>query len=281
MLMRKFRRNNKEPYEVINSRPREDSAVTLPAPIATNAGLNFFDLPAELRNAIYDFVISDATLSLPSSVFSSTSRRLSKLPALPLRRRKSLAQAPINGLLLASRQCRREYLTFLLSTVEVVVEVKDFDFESLMRVSSGLGDLEAKALESNPNLKLHLITQNCTTKDLTLLRRWLDYRHAPNGLSGLAYLGVSLPWKYEFPLEKLLPPTTMGRVRLLRELEYYADTVSTLEVDVAECQREELKAIILAFESKALWLEDDLGWLGERSKSAVRNLRGLAGGGVH
>ena len=161
----------------------------------------------------------------------------------------------------------------LFSTVSVVIEVKDFDFENLIRASRSLGELEVKALKSNRNLIVHLITQNCTARDLTALRKWLDFRRD--------FDEVCLPWKYEFPLEKLLPSTTMGRVRLLRELEYYSDTVSMLEVDVEESQKAELKAVIEAFECKAAWLEGDLGWLGERSKSMVRNLRGLAGGGVH
>ena len=267
-IFRRLRRNSKDSVEVSPPfRPREDSGVTLtPSEQSTPARLNFFDLPAELRNHIYEWVISDTTLSLPSSVFAP-----SKRPKLPLKRRKSLP-TPINGLLLASQQCRREYLAVLLSNVSVVVEVKDFDFEGLMRVSSTLRGLEAKALQTNPNLRVHLVTQNCTTRDLLQLKRWLDHRK---------YDEVNLPWKYEFPLDKLQPPTTMGKVRLLRELEYYADTVATLAVDVAEAQQAELRSIIEAFESQAMELEDSLGWLGERNKSAVRNLRGLAGGGVH
>ena len=81
-------------------------------------------------------------------------------------------------------------------------------------------------------------------------------------------------------MDKLLPATTMGRVRLLRELEYYADTIATLVVDVEEGQQAELQKIMHAFETKANWIEDDLGWLGQRSKTMPRNIRGLAGGGL-
>jgi hypothetical protein len=73
----------------------------------------------------------------------------------------------------------------------------------------------------------------------------------------------------------------MGRVRLLRELEYYADSIAALTVDLeAEEQKAELGRVIQAHEAKATWLEDDLGWLGQRSKVIGRNVRGLAGGGL-
>ena len=265
-MLRKLRRNSKERVDVASTRCREDSAVTVPSESTSDeTKLTFFDLPAELRNAIYEFVISDAVLTLPCAI-STTSRR-SKL----LLKKRKAALAPINGLLLASRQCRREYLAALLSSVSVVVEIKDFEFESLIRVSCSLDELELEALQSNRNLVLQLNTQNCTVKDLASLRRWLDYRRMDE---------ANLTWKYEFPLDRLLPQTTMGRVRLLRELEYYADSISTLLVDAEGEQQTELQSIIEAFQSKALWLEDNLGWLGQRQKSMPRNLRGLAGGGL-
>lgn len=66
----------------------------------------------------------------------------------------------------------------------------------------------------------------------------------------------------------------------MRELEYYADTISTLMVDVEEGQQEELREIINAFESKAAVLGDGLGEESERSIGNARNVRGLAGGGL-
>ena len=267
-MLRKLRWNSREPTDAASPHSCEDGAVADSAQASEEKQSNrltFFDLPAELRNEIYDHVISDTTLSLPSNIFASSRRS-----RLPLMRRKSVAPQ-INGLLLASRQCHREYLSLLLSTVSVIVEVNDFDFAPIMRVSSGLGELESQALRSNRNLVLHLNTRNCTAKDMNSLRRWLDFRKTET---------LGLPWKYEFPIDKLLPPNSMGKVRLCRELEYYADTISALAVDVEAEQQQELRAIIDAFESKAMWLEDDLGWLGQRSKSVSRNVRGLAGGGL-
>lgn len=271
-MLRKLRRGSKEPSEsgLLTMRARKDSAAILPLPPTetepepSHTGPQFLDLPAELRNCIYEFIICDATLSLPCTA------GLSKKSKLSLRRRRQV-ETPINGLLLANRQLRQEYLSILLSTASVVVEVKDFDFDHVARVSSGLAYADMKALQSNRNLVLQLHTQNCTTKDVSMLRRWLDFRKGND---------TNLPWNYEFPLDRLLPGTTMGRVRLLRELEYYADTIATLVVDLDDSQQAEMKRVIEAFETKAMWLEDDLGWLGQRSKSVSRGVRGLAGGGL-
>jgi hypothetical protein len=273
-MLRKLRRNSREPSEDVSSlASRVDSSSTVAIESVTEENavsrISFFDLPAELRNAIYESVISDATLSLPTSLFN-----VSRKPKLRLRRKKNSASPPINGLLLASRQCRQEYLSVLLSTISVVVEIKDFDFENLIRVSAMLSPEELESLQANRNLMLHLHTRNCTQKSLIQLRSWLEFRstQAPS---------QRLPWNYEFPLYRLLPPTTMGRVRLLRELEYYADSIAALTVDLeAEEQKAELGRVIQAHEAKATWLEDDLGWLGQRSKVIGRNVRGLAGGGL-
>ena len=240
----------------------------------TPRGPNFMDLPAELRNRVYEFLISDMTLSLPSpsnGPLSSLRKGKSRLALFRRNSRQASTETPLNGLLLANRQLRQEYLSMLLATASVVVEVKDFDFEQVARVSSALAYADMKALQSNRNLKLQLVTQNCTTKDLASLRRWLDFRKGND---------TNLPWNYEFPLHRLLPGTTMGRVRLLRELEYYADTIATLVVDLHGQQQYEIKQIIEAFEIKAKELEDDLGWLGQRGKSVSRGVRGLAGGGI-
>ena len=240
--------------------------------------LNFFDLPAELRNAIYEHVVTGATLSLTSTIDEESLRS-----KLSWKKRKSVS-TPINGLLLASQQCRREYLSVLLTSMDVVVEVIDFDFENLMRVSATLGEFEKHALRSNRHLRLQLITQNCTPKMMLGVRRWLDHR-SKNLESNLPWKykkhDADLPWKYEFPLQKLLPPTTMGRVRLYKEVEYYAYTLGKLRNEVPETQHSELKAIVEAFQESASWLEKDLGLVGQRTRLLTRNLRGLAGGGYH
>jgi hypothetical protein len=277
-MLKILRRERKDSAIDVSGASRAGSSATVSLVTTTTSedttshmkasGISFFDLPAELRNAIYDFVISDATLSLPTNLFSG-----SKKPKLRLKKKKSSATPPINGLLLASKQCRKEYLSVLLSTISVVVEIKDFDFDNLMRVSATLSPEQLESLQSNRQLTLHLHTRNCTQKSLHHLRAWLEFRHQQPA-------SQRLPWKYEFPLDRLLPPTTMGRVRLLRELEYYADSIATLVDLEAEEQKAELGRVIQAHEEKAQWLEEDLEWLGQRSKAMARNVRGLAGGGL-
>jgi hypothetical protein len=306
-MLRKLRRERKDSaIDVSPADSRAGSSVTITPTVSMGsasstddttppptrpAGISFFDLPAELRNEIYECVISDATLSLPPNLFAGARK-----PKLRLKKKKSSASAPINGLLLASRQCRKEYLSILLTTISVVVEIKDFDFDNLMRVSATLNPEDLESLQSNRNLVLHLHTRNCTQKSLTQLRAWLDFRaQQPSS--------QRLPWRYEFPLDRLLPPTTMGRVRLLRELEYYADSIATL-VDHAPTvqagegvmahsgeggkgkeaedggRKEELARVMQAHEEKAMWLEEDLEWLGQRHKAMAVHVRGLAGGGL-
>lgn len=262
---------------------RQDSAVvatpttpTIPTTPSTPTTstipqVTFFDLPPELRNLIYASLIHDATLSLGTN---STSLHPKQKPKFQFRRRKS-APTPINGLLLASRQCRHEYLSLLLSTVRIVIEVHDFSFEHLTKVSSALAPSDLEALRLNPRLTIHLHTHNCTEKNLRLLRRWLVYR-----TESQKKRDAGLPWIYEFPLESLLPSTRMGRLRLLRELEYYVDTLSRLAIELQGAQLVELQAIIVAFETKATWLEEHLGAVGQSQKLMLRDVRGLMGGGV-
>lgn len=267
-MLVKLRRDGKGPAEAVSLDAIRPSTTIHHE--ASPARVSFFTLPAELRNDIYEQVISDATLTLPATLCTAT---IGQRAREALRRRKPRPSANnINGLLLASKQCRHEYRSILLSTVSVVVEVKDFDFANLIRVSSSLRQDERRSLQANPNLHLHLDTRNCTKRDMASLRRWLEYR---------ANAETQLPWHYEFPLTRRLPPSTMGEVRLVRELEYYADTLSGILFDLPEEQQSELRAVIDAFESKATALEQHLGRLGQRSRSFSRDLRGLAGGGVH
>lgn len=158
----------------------------------------------------------------------------------------------------------------LFSCGLIAVEVKDFDFEGVMRVSSALDTAEVQALLLNPNLTIQLVLQNCRPRDLNNLRKWLDHRRDHP---------IHLPWKYEFATDRLLPPTTNGRIRLLRELAYYADTISMLAPELHETQKAELRLIVGALLEKVEWLEETVGRPGERSTNYSRNVRGLAGGG--
>ncbi|KAK5135227.1 hypothetical protein LTR08_005476 [Meristemomyces frigidus] len=214
---------------------------------------SFFDLPAEIRNAIYELLAVDSILTLP------------------IRKGKQKAPLPTSGLLIASRQCRKEYLPLLYSTAPVIVDIKDFDFSTLMRVVSSLYSTELKALKENPNLIIRLQTQNCTREDSNALRRWLVRR--ADSLD-------RLPWRYEAAATE--PSGAMGRFRLLREQRYYAERLKRLQFRLEDTLQWELQAIIQAFDRKAAELD---GTLEERDRNwdvnARTAARGLPGGGIH
>lgn len=280
-MLKKLRRERKDSAIDVSPLPLRGAAMASVSEENSNSnttttttmGIGFFDLPAELRNEIYELVISDATLNLPTPHLLSALRKPGG--KLRLKKKKPGTTAPINSLLLASKQTRKEYLSVLLSTIPVEISIHDLDFTHLTRVSSSLNAADLASLHANKNLALHLHTRNCTQRSLQHLLRWLAFRAAQPA-------SQRLPWRYEFPLGRLLPPSTMGKVRLLRELEYYADSVATLAVDLeTEAQRAELAEVVRAHEVQAAALEEDLEWLGQRSKALSRNVRGLAGGGFY
>lgn len=144
--------------------------------VATHAELNFFDLPAELRNKIYEYNTIDLRLRL-------FDRRIHKWAAQ--------RSAAIPGLLLASRRCRQEYLPILLATAPIECPIYSFDFKNVMRVASGLYSMERKALRANENLVLVLVLARTNARGsherITNLRRWAAQR--ADSLD-------RLPWSY-------------------------------------------------------------------------------------
>ena len=243
-MLKKIRNLSSSKGPGSRAQSRRDSVVTAPSPIepipATRGKLTFFDLPAEIRNVIYEELVSDTTLSLPAY-------RKQKLPPQP------------NGLLLASKQCRREYVPLLLSTAPIIVEVRDFDFSNLIRIVGGLYSMELKAMRANPNLIIHLRTQNCARENMATLRRWLVNR--ADSLD-------RLPWRYEI------------RVRLLQESEYYAGRLRRKHLNMDDTLQWELDAIIAAFERKAVELDGTTPGYEKTSRGLTRNVRGLSGGGL-
>ena len=253
-LFRKLRRSNKDTIPGFSS-ARLDSIANKPSLIEAidPSRPSFFDLPAEIRNAIYELLAEETILTIAP------------------RRDKHKPPPPVSGLLLASRQCRREYLPLLYSTAPIVIDIKDFDFSALMRVVSGLYRTELKALRENPNLIIRLWTQNCTREDTNALRRWLVQR------------GDSLdrlPWRYECAVTE--PTTTIARYRLLREQQYYAIRLLRLQVRLEDTLQWELEAIIAAFDKNAKELDGTLEEK-DRNRDALARFaaRGLAGGGIH
>ncbi|KAK5128567.1 hypothetical protein LTR85_003238 [Meristemomyces frigidus] len=257
-ILKKLRRSSKDAISELQPGSRPDSLATQPSILAaTDASRpTFFDLPAEIRNAIYELCTTGTTLSLPAS-----KKERNKLPP------------EVSGLLVASRQCRKEYLPLLYSTAPVIVEVRDFDFTNIMRVVSSLYSRELKALRENPHLCIRLRTRNCTTDNLNALRRWLANR--ADSLD-------RLPWRYEVAV-----PASNGviaRCRLnMREMEYYAARLARLQVRLEDTLQWELESIIAAFDGKAAAiakesLDGHATGVDFNSPSAAR---GLAGGGIH
>ena len=256
-ILKKLRRSSKDSGANVQAGVREDTFATQPScPEAKNAGkLTFFDLAPELRNVVYELVATSTTLFLPA--------------------RKKYDKSPlqVSGLLLVSKQCRKEYLPLLYSTVPVIVEVKDFDFRKLMRVVSSLYSTELKALRENRRLIIRLNTHNCTRENLSNLRQWLVNR--ADGLD-------RLPWRYEIAVTDA--NFAAGRYRLLRELmRFYAERLSRLQVRLEDTLQWELQAIVAAFDGMAARLEnalDEHGVDADASASLRSQARGLPGGGV-
>lgn len=254
-ILRKLRRSSKDTISDLTPGSRQDSVATFPpsCPAARDAAkLTFFDLPPELRNVIYELLANSAVLSLPHAG----------------KRKKSAPE--VIGLLTTSKQCRREYLPILFSTARVFVDITDFDFANLMRVVSSLYSLELKSLRENRQLTIRLHTHNCTRENMNNLRRWLVAR------------GDSLdrlPWHYDVPVVD--PGHAFGRIRLLRELEFYAVRLSRLQSRLSDTLQWELQPMVTAFDCKAEALDyamrtseshADINW-----PSAAR---GLSGGGL-
>ena len=254
-MLKKLRRGSKILTDGTTSTPRQDSiSFSPPETTATNKEkLTFFDLPAELRNDIYDLVAKDTTLRLPS--------RLNKA--------RTKEPPPIAGLLIASRQCRTEFLPLLYATSTFLVEIKDFGFRNLMRVVSSLYSTELKALRDNPNLVIQLRTQNCTRDNIACLRQWLVAR--ADSLD-------RLPWNYEVVDDG--PVTDAGRIRLLQELAYYIRIMTRLNEKLEGTVQWELDAIMAAFVKKSSMLHTDILTLNKRGIGSPQQVRGLSGGGL-
>lgn len=152
-MLKRLRRSSKAE---VQQRPEDASSA---ATVATQTKqINFFSLPAELRNDIYELAAHDSTLHL----FNPSTAK-SKLK-------------PIPALLLASRQTRIEYLPILLSTASIKATVTDFNFKTLQSVLSSLYSTEQKALRSNNHLTIVLRFKKCSDDAYANLRRWTTDR---------------------------------------------------------------------------------------------------------
>jgi len=253
-MLRKLRRGSKDSIPVPTERRDSFFATPPSTPTAATPGkLTFFDLPAEIRNHVYDLTLSNTVLYLPS-------------PSPEDRKKKSI---PVCGLLLASRQCRKEYLPLFYATAPVVIDIKDFDFRNVMKVIGGLYSTELKAFRANNALVLRLRTLNCTKANLDGLRRWLTHR--ADSLD-------RLPFRYE-----VFVAGSGGRIscfRQSREIAYYGERLARMQVKLEDTLQWELQAIVAAFDRKGAELAEALQGVPHQLHPSRRPIYGLSGGGL-
>ncbi|WPH02794.1 Hypothetical protein R9X50_00566200 [Acrodontium crateriforme] len=262
-VLRKLRRGSKDGGSCVTFTvpPSRDTSIncSMPAQALDPSQLTFFDLPPELRNAIYDLVIQTTTLTLNSTDKSKENKKGAHLPA-----RKPLT------LLLVSKATRHEFMPLLLSTAHIVAPIEDFDFRGLSRISQSLYSTELKALRHNPNLVISLLTRNCSRADLARLRQWLMLRS--NALD-------RLPWRYE--LAVAVPERSAARERMLHELGFFRRVLSNFGQTLDESLRWELGAVVQAFvdteEAVKNGMDETLLW---RRLEGLRMTRGISGGGT-
>ena len=219
-MFQKFRRNSRQLFDTGGGGRRSSLATVQsasdpnPASIKTVPAfrnLTFFDLPAELRNIVYQEVASQTALQL-----RSPGRKPGKQPPPP------------PALLQASRQARHEYLPLLLEFSRITVVVKEFDFRNLTRIVGSLYATELKSLRANERLRVAFLGVKCTKESLVSLRRWLVSRSEgldrlpfhycvqwPETASGTAVEKTERRWGMQDGLarvESLVQPSTPVRL---------------------------------------------------------------------
>lgn len=233
-MFKNLRRNSKQLFE-----PRRKSLATvaslsesLPDTTRTRT-LTFFDLPAEIRNAVYENVAREV-----------------KIVVLPLSSKKhNKSPPPVPSLLLVSGRTRREYMPMLLEFAPIAFLVKDFEFKHLMRIISSFYSTELKALRNNPQLSIRLRVEASTKTSMASLRKWLVSRS--DSLD-------RLPWHYNLTWKKnhqILPTSTqvhkintyLNRRTLLHQ---NLEAMAQLHKNVDEALQFELDQIIAVFETE-------------------------------
>ena len=219
-MFNKFRRSSKT-SRLTESSPRTQQP---PAAMTTPPETNFFHLPAELRNVIYDLAAQDTTLQISEkrSAWRHSRRRNDTIPSL----------------LLTSRQCRAEYLPVLLATAPIEVEITNFDFSKLMRITRSLYSTDLKAMCSNANLVLRLNYPKAIKNVERGLRTWITDRH-----------GVMdrVPWHYALP--KKLQGLTKSYSHCMDEYHLCMSVLVALHLKVDESLQWELQIMMCEIEN--------------------------------
>ncbi|GIZ48126.1 hypothetical protein CKM354_001119900 [Cercospora kikuchii] len=206
------------------SKPSRSESV---AESTSSSRKTFFDLPAELRNTIYELV-ADCTL------------RLDPKPNEP---------SMIPGLLIASRRCRNEYTSILLATARIEASITDMNFERLILTLKGLDQASRKALISNKQLLIILRVRKCGSEVYANLRKWCEESQR------IFQADDSAPhWNYV--MEEKVPANAA-------QLDWYCGRVRVLEQRVpAEMEnvRAEARKILKVLEDERTGVSGTASW---------------------
>ncbi|WPB05701.1 uncharacterized protein RHO25_010355 [Cercospora beticola] len=193
----------------------------------TSSRKTFFDLPAELRNTIYELV-ADCTL------------RLAPRPNTP---------PVVPGLILTSRKCRSEYMSILLATARIEASITDMNFDKLILILSSLDQTSRKALISNKHLLIVLRVRKCGSDVYANLRKWCEESQR------LFQNDESAPdWHYV--MEEKVPANAA-------QLDWYCGRVRVLEQRVpAEMEnvRAEARKILKVLEDERTGVSGTASW---------------------
>lgn len=240
-MLHKIRRSSKQLLE-----PKRNSVSAsggIPQPTSTHrkkhGKLTFFDLPAEIRNVIYEDIARDTVITVPLT----TNKNGKKATPVGM----VLGIGPIPSLLVVSRQTRGEYLPLLLELATVKVTIKEFDFRNLIRMLGSLYITNLKALRKNERLRLQLLAEKCNKDSIVSLRRWLDSR--ATSLDRLPW-SYSICWKSKNQIPETCTEDKVMKIQIQRRsvLEQNLEAIAQLHKNVGENLQFELQPIIAAFE---------------------------------
>ncbi|KAK0858291.1 ferrochelatase hem15 [Friedmanniomyces endolithicus] len=141
------------------SQPTRKDSILPSSPVGPPSAASLLGLPPELRNAIYECLARDTTLTLA------------------LKPRRSKRPHPICGLLLASKQIYGEFRPLLVASARISIPIADFDFGTVIRAVEAISQDDLRALAANRRFYLTLFMAHAPKQtDLEGLAAWLGYR---------------------------------------------------------------------------------------------------------
>lgn len=220
-MLNKLRRKSKDSTQAVATQRTTTTGLSITTP-KIHKGLNLFDLPAEIRNVIYELCASTTSLVV-----------------------SDLKKTTCPTLLLTSHQVRREYAPVLLASAPIAVNVSNFDFRPTSRLIGSLFSTELKALRANSRLTINLhITKLPNKDDIAHLRRWATRRSEHMD---------RLAWTY-----KINRPKSMTRSLAQQRAELLGAIIKAIEVlhsELHESLQFELEPVLAVLEEEQLSLE--------------------------